>query len=120
MLREDTRLSAAGGRRKTKLSYSSHRAAVWDQLTSAAASTKLVLNPVQCRLTDVQVPKLPTEYLTKWFSRSGHTTAALALEFQVVLTELMKVPNEEQLGSPECISKAYSVPTYPSPHACIL
>lgn len=85
MLREDTHLSAAGGPRTTKLSYSSHRAADWDQLTSAAASTKLVLNTAQCRLRDLQVPKLPTDYCTKCFSTSGHTT--------VVLTELMRGPN---------------------------
>lgn len=122
MLTEDVHLSTAGRSRKTKLFYSSHRAADWDQLTSAAASTKLVLNTAQCRLIDLQVPKLPTEECTKWFSRSGHTTAVLAFEFQLVLTELMKGPNaadEEQRGSPECTSKVYLVPTYPSPPMCI-
>lgn len=42
-----------------------------------------------------------------------------ASEFQVVLTELMKAPSaadEDQLDSAECTSKAYSVPTYPSPY----
>lgn len=93
MLREDAHLSAAGGPRTSKLFYSSHSTADWDQLTSAAASTKLVLNTAQCRLTDLQVPKLPTDYCTKWFSRSGHTTAVLAFEFQAVLTELMRGPS---------------------------
>lgn len=113
------RSAAGGGPRRSSLSCSCHGAAHWHQVTSAAASTKLVLNTAQCRLTDLQVPKRPPEYCTKWFPSSGHTTAVCAFEFQVVLTKLMKAPNaadEEQLGSPECTSKAYSVSTYPSPH----
>lgn len=115
MLTEDTHLSAAGGPRTTTLSHSSQRAADGDQGTSAAASTKLVLNTAQCRPTDLQAPKLPPEHCTKCFSRSGHSTAVLTFEFQVVLTELMEAPSaahKKQLGSPECTDKVYSVPTH--------